>query len=57
MEADAHTIGARVRQVRNAHRKSLRVVAGLAGTGDEDGGQQPNLNHIQCTALARTEAH
>jgi transcriptional regulator with XRE-family HTH domain len=28
---DARTIGARVRQVRNARRKSLRVVAGLAG--------------------------
>ncbi|MGH3888426.1 MAG: helix-turn-helix domain-containing protein [Pseudonocardiaceae bacterium] len=28
---DARTIGARLRQVRNARRKSLRVVAGLAG--------------------------
>ncbi|HEY6422641.1 MAG TPA: helix-turn-helix transcriptional regulator [Pseudonocardiaceae bacterium] len=30
-EDDARTIGRRVRQVRNARRKSLRVVAGLAG--------------------------
>ncbi|MGH3764077.1 MAG: helix-turn-helix domain-containing protein [Pseudonocardiaceae bacterium] len=28
---DARTIGARLRQIRNARRKSLRVVAGLAG--------------------------
>jgi transcriptional regulator with XRE-family HTH domain len=31
VDADARTIGARVRQVRNARRRSLRVVAGLAG--------------------------
>jgi transcriptional regulator with XRE-family HTH domain len=28
---DAQTIGARLRQIRNARKKSLRVVAGLAG--------------------------
>ena len=28
---DAHTVGARLRQVRNSREKSLRVVAGLAG--------------------------
>ncbi|MGH3770656.1 MAG: helix-turn-helix domain-containing protein, partial [Pseudonocardiaceae bacterium] len=28
---DARTIGARLRQIRNSRKKSLRVVAGLAG--------------------------
>ena len=31
---DARTIGARVRQIRSARNKSLRVVAGLAGMSE-----------------------
>jgi transcriptional regulator with XRE-family HTH domain len=38
---DARTIGARLRQIRNARKKSLRVVAGLAGMS------KPHLSEIE----------